>query len=316
MILALAGGVGGARLANGLAASLPPEQLTIVVNTGDDFEHLGLHISPDIDTVTYTLAGINNPQQGWGLAGETWAFMSALKRLGGESWFQLGDQDMATHIERTLRLRTQPLSAVTADFCARLGVRHRVAPMTDDPVRTVVDTDEGPLAFQDYFVRRQCAPRFRSVSFAGLDKARPGQALLAALSNPGLSAIIICPSNPLLSIHPILGLTGVTELLKARRAPVIAVSPFIGGQAVKGPAAKIMHELNLPVTPAGLLSFYGDLLDGMVIDRADENLANSLIGPAVLVTETLMRDTDGQARLARETLDFARSIRPKPRENP
>lgn len=316
MILALAGGVGGARLANGLAAILPPEELTIVVNTGDDFEHLGLHISPDIDTVTYTLAGLNNRDLGWGLAGESWAFMGALKRLGGESWFQLGDQDMATHVERTWRLKTQPLSAVTADFCARLGVRHRVAPMTDDPVRTMVDTDEGKLAFQDYFVRRQCAPRFHAVSFAGLDTARPSEALLAALADPVLSAIVICPSNPLLSIHPILGLPGVTELLKQRRVPVVAVSPFIGGQAIKGPAAKIMHELNLPVTPAGLLSFYGDLLDGMVIDRVDAGLADSISGPAVLVTETLMRDAAGQAQLARETLDFARSITPRRSQQP
>lgn len=316
MILALAGGVGGARLAHGLAASLPPEELTIVVNTGDDFEHLGLHISPDIDTVTYTLAGLNNPQLGWGLTGESWAFMGALKRLGGADWFHLGDQDMATHVERTWRLKTQPLSAITADFCARLGVRHRVAPMTDDPVRTMVETDDGQLAFQDYFVRRHCAPRFRSVSFSGLETASPSVALLAALADPGLSAIVICPSNPLLSIRPILGLPGIAELLSQRRVPVVAVSPFIGGQAVKGPAAKIMHELNLPVTPVGLLSFYGDLLDGMVIDRADVDLADSLTGPAVLVTDTLMRDHADQERLAGETLDFARALAPRRGQKP
>lgn len=316
MILALAGGVGGARLARGLAAILPPEELTIVVNTGDDFEHLGLHISPDIDTVTYTLAGLNNRQLGWGLTGESWAFMGALQRLGGAAWFQLGDQDLATHVERTWRLKTQPLSAITSDFCARLGVRHRVVPMTDDPVRTMVDTDEGRLAFQDYFVRRHCAPRFRSVSYAGLEVARPSAALLAALADPGLSAIIICPSNPLLSIRPILGLRGITESLRQRRVPVVAVSPFIGGQAVKGPAAKIMHELNLPVTPAGLSSFYGDLLDGMVIDRADADLADSLSGPAALVTDTLMRDDGDQERLARETIDFARSLAPLSGQKP
>ncbi|MDD3885197.1 MAG: 2-phospho-L-lactate transferase [Gallionella sp.] len=311
MILALAGGVGGARLANGLATILPPEELIIVVNTGDDFEHLGLHISPDIDTVTYTLAGLNNPKEGWGLAGESWAFMDALKRLGGESWFQLGDQDMATHVERTWRLKTLPLSAITTEFCARLGVRHRVAPMTDDPVRTLVETDEGQLAFQDYFVRRRCAPRLLGVSFAGLETARPGAALLSALADPELSAIVICPSNPLLSIRPILSLAGVTNLLSRRRVPVVAVSPFIGGKSVKGPAAKIMHELNLPVTPAGLLSFYDGLLDGMVIDRADADLADSLTGCAMLVTDTLMRNHADQDRLASETLDFTRQLSPR-----
>jgi len=306
MIIALAGGVGGARLARGLAAILPPEELTIVVNTGDDFEHLGLHISPDIDTVTYTLAGLNNPKLGWGLADESWTFMDALKRLGGASWFQLGDQDMATHVERTWRLRTQTLSAITTDFCARLGVRHRVAPMTDDPVRTMVDTDEGQLAFQEYFVRRQCAPRFRGVSFAGIEVARPSALLLAALADPRLVAIVICPSNPLLSIRPILSLPGITELLRQRRVPVVAVSPFIGGQAVKGPASKIMHELNLPVTPAGLATFYGDLLDGMVIDHADADPAAATAEPTLLVTDTLMRDFDDQKRLAGETLNLAR----------
>ena len=312
MILALAGGVGGAKLAHGLADNLSPEQLTIIVNTGDDFEHLGLHISPDLDTVTYTLAGLNNKQQGWGLEGETWAFMTALKRLGGESWFQLGDQDMATHIERTSRLKTQTLSAITADFCARLGVRHPVAPMTDDPVRSMVDTDEGELAFQDYFVRRQCAPKFRDIRFSGIEAARPSQALLAALADPQLSAIIICPSNPLLSIRPILSLPGISEALRRRPVPVVAVSPFIGGQAVKGPAAKIMNELNLPITPAGFLSFYGDLLDGLVVDRADAALANSLTGPALLITDTLMRNQADKIRLARETLEFARKLGPKP----
>lgn len=308
MILALAGGVGGARLAKGLATQLPPEELTIVVNTGDDFEHLGLHISPDIDTVTYTLAGLNNTQQGWGLAGETWSFMAALKRLGGETWFQLGDQDMATHVERTWRLKSHTLSAITAEFCTRLGVRHRIAPMTDDRVRTMVDTDEGLLAFQDYFVRRQCAPRFRGVSIAGIDTARPSEALLTALADPSLSAIILCPSNPVLSIHPILSLPGITDLLKRRRAPVIAVSPFIGGKAVKGPAAKILQELMLPVSPSGVASYYGGLLDGLVIDHADRQFADTLDGPAVLVTDTLMRDLDDQSRLARETLEFAQSV--------
>lgn len=307
MILALAGGVGGARLAQGLAAVLPPDKLLIVVNTGDDFEHLGFPICPDIDTVCYTLAGINDASQGWGLAGESWAFMDAIARLGGDGWFNLGDRDLATHSVRRMMLESHSLSQVTAHIASRLGIVHPIAPMSDDPVRSIVDTDEGELAFQHYFVRRRAEPRFRSIRFEGADRARPSPALLAALDDPGLEAIVLCPSNPVLSIAPILALPGIRARLEARTVPIVAVSPFIGGRAIKGPAAKIMDELGIPATPAGLASWYGGLLDGLVIDRADAD--DAVEGLSLHITDTLMRDGDDRRRLAAETLDFARSLR-------
>ncbi|MBB5708156.1 2-phospho-L-lactate transferase [Sphingopyxis panaciterrulae] len=305
MIVALAGGVGGAKLAAGLAAILPPGNLTVVVNTGDDFVHLGLAISPDIDTVTYTLAGLNDRTQGWGLADESWHFMSALERLGGAQWFRLGDNDLATHVERTRRLRRETLSAITADFAKRLGIRQHIIPMSDDRVSTMVDTDEGELAFQDYFVRRRCEPRFRGIRFDGLGDALPSTGLIAALEDPALEAIVICPSNPLLSIEPILALAGVDKALRHRSVPLIAVSPFIGGEAVKGPAAKIMRELGLVPTPAAVAARYDGLLDGLVIDHADA-AASAPEGLRLLVTDSLMRDAPDQARLAQEVIQFAR----------
>ena len=304
-ILALAGGVGGARLANGLVRHLEPDALTIVVNTGDDFELHGLHIAPDLDTVVYTLAGLNDAARGWGMAGETWAMMGALRRLGAEDWFALGDQDVATHVLRTERLKTQTLSEVTTGLCSRLGVRHRVVPMSDDPVRTVVVTEEGRLPFQEYFVRRRCGPRFIGVDFRGASSAQPSAGFLAALNDPALAAIVICPSNPLLSIRPITSLPTIAERLAQRRVPVIAVSPFIGNQAVKGPAAKILREIGLAPTPAGLLSCYGGLLDALVIDHADAGSAVPGGRVRMHVTDTLMRDTADQARLAAEVLAFA-----------
>jgi len=306
-VLALAGGVGGARLAAGLARALPPGALTVAVNTGDDFTHLGLAISPDIDTVTYTLAGLNNPDLGWGLAGESWAFMAALERLGGETWFRLGDRDLATHVERTRRLAAgETLSAITADFAARLGIAQRIVPMSDAPVRTIVETDAGALEFQDYFVRRQCAPVFRGLRFAGADAARMADGMAAALADPELEAIVVCPSNPLLSLGPILAVPGVREALAARRAPCVAVSPFIGGKAVKGPAGKIMAELELAASAAALADIYRGLIDGLVVDAAD---AEADAGVPLLVTDTLMRGDADQTRLARETLAFAAGLR-------
>jgi LPPG:FO 2-phospho-L-lactate transferase len=308
-VLALAGGVGGAKLADGLAAILPPGDLTVAVNTGDDFEHLGLRISPDIDTVLYTLSGLNNREQGWGLEGETWAFMNALERLGGATWFRLGDRDIATHIERTRRLRTETLSAVTADFALRLGIKQAIVPVTDDPAPTMVATDEGLLPFQDYFVRLRCRPRVERLEFPGIDNARMSPGFAAALADPGLTGIVICPSNPFLSILPILSLPGARDALSARNVPVIAVSPIIGGQAVKGPAAKIMTELGMPVSPVGVAAFYGSLIDGMVIDTADAALAGEIEGPEVLVTNTLMRSAEDKRRLAREVLEFGAKVR-------
>ncbi|WP_339709974.1 2-phospho-L-lactate transferase [uncultured Sphingosinicella sp.] len=307
MIVALAGGVGGAKLAAGLATVLPPEELLIAVNVGDDFEHLGLTVCPDLDTVTYTLAGIANRTQGWGLEGETWNFMAMLRDLGGEDWFNLGDRDMALHVLRTQRLKTQTLSTVTADIAASLGIRHRIAPVSDDPVRSMVETDEGELAFQDYFVRRRCEPRFLSIRYDRADAATPSPALAEAFSNPALEAIIICPSNPFLSIGPILAIPGIRRALESRRVPVVAVSPFIGGKAVKGPAAKIMNERGFEATPSAVVDYYAGLLDGLVIDHADAALPCT--GPAILADDTLMRDAADRERLARITLDFARSLR-------
>lgn len=306
MILALAGGVGGARLANGLAAILPPEQLMIVVNTGDDFEHLGLLVCPDLDTVCYTLSGINNPTQGWGIEGESWAFMDALGRLGGDTWFALGDRDLATHVARTGMLGQNSLSRITAHLASSLGIAHRIAPMSDDRVRSIVDTDEGELAFQHYFVRRRAEPRFRAIRFEGIELARPSPALLQALDDPALEAIILCPSNPVLSIAPILALPGIRARLDERKVPIVAVSPFIGGKAIKGPAAKIMAEIGVAPTAAGLADYYDGVLDGVVVDRAD---AGDHVASAKLhVTDTLMRGRDDQWRLAAETLAFARTI--------
>ncbi len=307
MILALAGGVGGARLANGLAAISQPGELRIVVNTADDFDHLGLRICPDLDTVTYTLAGRNNRELGWGIAGESWAFLDMLGELGGEDWFRLGDRDMAMHVLRTAFLREQTLSEVTARLTQRLGITHPIIPMSDDPVRSMVLTDEGELPFQHYFVRRQCAPRFQSIRFEGVDKARPSAGFLAALDDPALEAIVICPSNPVLSIDPILALPGLRHRLEQRRVPVVAVSPFIGGKAVKGPAAKIMAELGMAATAETIIRHYRGLLDGLVIDHADAEEA-AAGHPAILATDTLMRDDEDQARLAREVLAFARTV--------
>jgi len=307
MIVALAGGVGGARLANGLAAILAPEELSIIVNTGDDFEHLGLLVCPDIDTVCYTLAGISNPAQGWGLEGESWAFMDALGRLGGETWFNLGDRDLATHVTRTSMIGGQSLSTVTAHLAARLGIAHRIAPMSDDRVRSIVDTDEGELAFQHYFVRRRAEPRFRAIRFEGVEAASPSAAFLQALGDPALEAIIFCPSNPVLSIAPILALPGIRARLEARKVPIVAVSPFIGGKAIKGPAAKIMEEIDIATTPAGLAHYYGGLVDGIVIDHVDQD--DPVPDAALCVTDTLMRGLEDQQRLAAETLAFARSLR-------
>jgi LPPG:FO 2-phospho-L-lactate transferase len=307
-VLALAGGVGGAKLAEGLAAILPPGELTVAVNVGDDFEHLGLHISPDIDTVTYTLAGLNNQEQGWGLEGETWNFITALERLGGESWFRLGDRDIATHIERTRRLKSETLSAVTADFAARLGIQQKIVPVSDDPVRTMVQTDQGLLAFQDYFVRLRCAPKVEKLKFPGIEAMKPSAGLLAALSAPDLEAIVICPSNPFLSILPILSIPGIRLALEGRNAPLVAVSPIIGGAAVKGPAAKIMDELGWTVSSVGVAGFYGTLLDGLMIDKVDAHLAPEIDGSEVLVGDTMMRNSEDRRRVAAEVLDFARGL--------
>ncbi len=319
MILALAGGVGGAKLAAGLESALDrPQDLLTVVNTGDDFEHLGLSICPDLDTVMYTLSGRANPETGWGHAGESWNFLEALGALGGEDWFRLGDRDLATHVERTRRLRAgETLSRVTADLAARLGVPSRIAPMSDDPVRTVVETPDGDLPFQEYFVRRRCEPAVRGLRFEGAPAARMSAAFEAALADPGLDGVVVCPSNPYLSIDPILAVPGVRAALAGCAAPVVAVSPIVGGRAIKGPAAKIMEELGVEVSAAAVAARYRGLLDGFVLDETDRPLAAAIgsEGAAgaraplrVTVEQTIMRTGEDRTRLAAQVLGFARLL--------
>lgn len=306
-ILALSGGVGGAKLALGLAKILDPEQLTIVANTADDFEHLGLSISPDLDTVMYTLAEINNREQGWGLEGESWNAMAALQELGGDTWFRLGDRDLATHLQRSQCLREgQNLSQVTAQLCRQLGVGHALIPMTDDPVRTRVNTDLGDLAFQEYFVREQCKPQITDYYFDGIERAQPQDQLMALLRGDQLDAIIICPSNPFVSVEPILQLAGVREAMMACSAPVIAVSPIVAGLAIKGPAAKMMRELQMPSTATAVASYYGDLLDGFVLDQSDHELRQEIVqlGIKVCCTQTIMHTIADRISLAEAVLSF------------
>ena len=312
-VVALCGGVGGAKLAFGLTKVLPPERLSIVINTGDDFEHLGLHVSPDIDTVVYTLADLSDRERGWGLAGETWNFMTALKRLGGEGWFNLGDHDLAMHVERTRRLRAgQSLSAVTAALAAALGLAETLIPVSDDPLRTHVQTEAGvELGFQEYFVRERCAPAVRAIRFEGAARASPSPGLADLLRRTDISAVIVCPSNPYLSIDPILAVPGVREGLKRLGAPVVAVSPIVGGEALKGPAAKLMRELGAQPGSAAVAAHYGGLLDGLIIDQVDAADAEALRGQGVqpLVTGTVMQTDDDRIRLAGEALDFAQRLK-------
>jgi LPPG:FO 2-phospho-L-lactate transferase len=304
-VVALSGGIGGAKLALGLSLVLDPTDLVVVANTGDDFQHLGLSISPDIDTVMYTLAGLNNPVTGWGRRDETWRFMQALEQLGGETWFRLGDTDLATNMERTRRLAAgDTLSDITEDFCRRLGVRCRVVPMSDHIVRTRVKVDHGWLDFQDYFVRYQCAPVVEGFVFAGVESAAPSPGFLAALHDPALRAVVICPSNPFISIDPILSLRSIRDALRTCAAPVVAVSPIIGGQAVKGPTAKMMRELGLSVTAATVGERYADLLDGYVVDHRDTRDLN-LSGVAIRATKTLMQTLDDRRHLATAVLGLA-----------
>lgn len=312
MILALAGGVGGARLALALAEVLEPQELVVAVNTGDDFEHFGLHVSPDLDTVMYTLAGINDAAQGWGIRGETWGFMDAIGRLGGDTWFKLGDRDIATHVERTRRLRKgESLSVVTDALCRALSIRHQVVPMSDDPVPTMIHTDEGELAFQDYFVRRRAVPAVRRVEYRGAERAAMSPGLRAALDSPRLQALVVCPSNPYLSVAPFLALPGMREALARRRVPAIAVSPIVGGQALKGPAAKIMRELGEVPSCAAVARFYRGIVDTLAIDVSDvaEVAAIRDLGMRPLVTRTVMHDAASRAGLAYALLDAVRGDR-------
>ncbi len=309
MIIALSGGVGGAKLALGLSRIMPPEKLLVVVNTGDDFEHLGLSISPDIDTVAYTLAGLANREVGWGRHDETWSFMETMEALGGDTWFRLGDRDMALHVERTRRLRGgESLSFVTADLCRRMGVGPAVVPMTDDPVRTRLLTELGWLDFQEYFVHRRCEPVVSQLQFQGAGAARPHPRFIAALADPSLEAVVICPSNPFISVEPILAIRGVREALVACKAPIIAVSPIIAGRAVKGPTAKMMTELGLDPSAGTVAQRYADLLDGYVIDHADMSEVVS-IDARVTLAQTLMTTIEDREALARIVVEAAATLR-------
>jgi LPPG:FO 2-phospho-L-lactate transferase len=308
-VVALSGGVGGAKLALGLSRVLPAAELLVVCNTGDDFDHLGLCISPDIDTVAYTLAGVANREVGWGRHDETWSFMETLETVGGETWFRLGDRDLAVHVERTRRLRAgESLSAITADLCRRLGVGPRVLPMSDDPVRTRVRTDEGWIDFQDYFVRRRCEPVVHELAFHGAEAARAHPDFMAALTDPALKAVVICPSNPFISIEPILALPGVRDALAQCAAPVIAVSPIIGGRAVKGPTAKMMTEFGTTPSASAVAHRYADLIDGYVVDFADMDQV-AAIGPRVTLGQTMMTTLADREALARTVLGAAGVLR-------
>jgi LPPG:FO 2-phospho-L-lactate transferase len=306
-VLALSGGVGGAKLAAGLAAVLPPERLTIAVNTGDDFEHLGLTICPDVDSVVYALAGLNDTVRGWGVVDESWRTMEMLGRLDEATWFNLGDRDLAMHLARSWRLRAgESLSAVTTRLAAALGIAHAVVPMSDAPVRTQVETAAGWLDFQRYFVAEQCRPVVRAVRFAGAGSA-PSAAFAKALARPDLAAVIICPSNPFLSVDPILALDGVRAALGGLSVPRVAVSPLVGGRAVKGPLSKLLEELGSGSDNLAIAGHYGVLVDRFVIDRSDADDAKGLRsrGLSVTVTETLMHNAEDRERLARGVLAAA-----------
>ncbi len=303
-IVALAGGVGGAKLVHGLAQILNPEDLTVIVNTGDDFELYGMYICPDLDTVCYTLAGLANLTTGWGRVDESWQAIENAVRLGGPGWFNLGDRDLGTHLERTRRLKEgQALSEITRDFCKAWGIQQSVLPMSNHSVRTIVETEEGELAFQEYFVHRKCEPQVRGFRFEGIEiaEAAPGarEAIRAA------DAVVICPSNPWVSIDPILRVEGIRRAVEAKL--VVAVSPIIGGKTVKGPAAKMYAELGIQPSALAVAEHYRGLLGGFVLDTVDEELAG-IIDIPTLTTETLMDSLTKRARLAEDVLNFLRRI--------
>ncbi|MFZ5807840.1 MAG: 2-phospho-L-lactate transferase [Chloroflexota bacterium] len=300
-VVALAGGVGGAKLADGLARCLEAHDLTIVVNTGDDFDHFGLRICPDLDTVCYTLAGLANPLTGWGREAETWNALEELKRLGAPSWFQLGDRDLATHLERTRRLQQgETLSEITQDFCRRWGVAPLVLPMSDEAVRTIVLTDEGELPFQEYFVRYRFRPAVRDFHFTGAETAHAAKGVLKAIESADV--VVLCPSNPFVSIDPILAVNGVREAVMKRH--FIAVSPIVAGEALKGPAAKMFHELGIPPSPSAVARHYLGFLRGMVLDVLDAEYAPEIerMGVRSFVTQTVMKSTEDRRQLAESIL--------------
>jgi len=303
-IVALAGGVGGAKFAHGLAQILPPENLTVIVNTGDDFEHYGLYICPDLDTVCYTLAGLANPETGWGRVNETWNVIENASRLGGPNWFRLGDQDLGTHLERTRRLRDgQSLFQITRDFCKTWGIKQTILPMSDQPVRTIVETEDGDLAFQEYFVQRRCEPRVKGFRFVGIDMAEPAPGAREAIQSA--DAVVICPSNPWVSIDPILQVLAPLLSRVELVVRVFAISPIIGGQTIKGPAAKMFRELGIEPSALAVADHYCGLVTGFVLDKIDEQL-KGVIGKNMrtMTTDILMKDFNDRSRLAKEVMNF------------
>ena len=308
-VCALAGGVGGAKLASGLQDVLAPGELSVVVNTADDFDLWGLHICPDLDTVMYTLAGISNPDTGWGIADETFETLNMLESYGEETWFKLGDRDLATHILRTQRMRSgETLTRITALLSGALAVESALLPMSDDPVSTVLDTPEGRLEFQEYFVRRGQRDEVLGIELRGIEDAGPTERVLAAISDA--DAIVLCPSNPVVSVGPILTLPGMTESLTSSSAPKVAVSPIVGGRALKGPADRMLASLGHEVSATGVARMYEGLVDGMIVDRTDEGERASIesLGMRVLATQSVMRDAEDRARLASETLEFGAGL--------
>ena len=308
-VCALAGGVGGAKLSAGLQDALAPGDLSVVVNTADDFEPWGLRVCPDLDTVMYTLAGVANPEAGWGLAGESFAFLEALSGYGEDTWFKLGDRDLATHVLRTQKLREgEPLTGTTADLARALGVPGQILPMCDEKVSTTLKTPAGLLEFQEYFVRRRQGDEVLGVDLVGIEEARPTGAVMEAVS--GADVIVFCPSNPVVSLGPILSVPGMRDALVAAPAPKVAVSPIVGGRALKGPADRMLSSLGHEGSSAGVAAIYRGLLDGMVIDRADEGQGREIegLGMRVLSTDAVMHDPADRGRLAREVLQFAAGL--------
>lgn len=306
-VLAISGGIGGAKLDLGLYNILQPWDLAIVANTGDDFEHLGLTICPDLDTIMYTLSGESDEQKGWGVSGESWACLTQLKDLGSKSaWFGLGDKDLAVHLHRTEQLRAgRPLSEITQDLFNSFDVAAHVFPMAEQPVGTIVHTQDGrDLPFQRYFVEEKCAPDVRGFTYSGAETAQPVAAVTDFVAGPDLSAIILCPSNPFVSINPILSIPGMRESLLNAKVPIIAVSPLVGGQAIKGPLADMLREMGQPVSNQTIASQYRDFLTGIVVDHQDADDEGALSVPT-LVTNTIMKTTEDRNQLAREVLAFA-----------
>jgi len=316
-VVMLSGGVGGAKLALGLSRVLEPSELAVLVNTADDFLHLGLNISPDLDTVLYTLAGVVHAEQGWGRAQERFEFATALREQGGPDWFTLGDRDLRVHVYRTRRLlEGASLSQVSAELAQQFGIRSQLWPMSDEPVATFVDTEQGELAFQDWFVRLRCGPQVQAIRFQGVSAARPSQALQHGLATANLSAVILAPSNPLLSIDPILAVPGLPELLRAQGRPIVAVSPLIAGQAVKGPTATLMAGLGLPCDSVEIARRYHGFIDGLLLDSQDASFCEQIeaLGIRTRITDTLMHSLEDRERVAREALALAAQLSTRRRD--